>query len=53
MSLNDRTPASGTAQSAGSYPISRTFGITVLLALVALVALRHLFGSIRLEGGVR
>lgn len=34
------------------YPIARSFAMIVLLALVALFALRHLFGSVRIEGGV-
>lgn len=33
-------------------PISKSFGLTVLLALAVLVALRQLFGSIRVEAGV-
>jgi len=41
------------SMSASGYPISRTFALTVLIALVILAVLRHLFGSVRLEAGVR
>lgn len=36
-----------------SYPITRTFAGVILAALLLLVVLRHLFGSVRLEAGVR
>jgi hypothetical protein len=36
-----------------SYPIARTFAFVVLAALAGLVLMRHLFGSISIEGGVR
>lgn len=39
--------------SASGYPITRGFAGTVLIALLLLVVLRHLFGSVRVEGGVR
>ena len=39
--------------SASGYPITRTFAVVVLAALVLLAILRHLFGSVRLEAGVR
>lgn len=53
MALNMRTPGSdSTSQPAHTYPITRSFAVLVLLALVALFALRRLFGSIRVEGGV-
>lgn len=39
--------------SASGYPISRTFAYTILASLVGLAVLRHLFGSVRLEAGVR
>jgi hypothetical protein len=34
-------------------PISKAFAFVVLAALLGLLVLRHLFGSIRVEGGVR
>lgn len=54
MSVFDgsRNPNSGTT-AAHQYPISRSFAITVLTALVVLVALRHVFGSASLSVGVK
>lgn len=52
MAFGSRDPNAGSG-TAVSQPISRAFALTVLLALVALFALRHLFGSIRLEGGLK
>ena len=44
----------GSGGNSGSgTPIARGFGFTVLIALVALLALRQLFGSIRIEAGAR
>jgi hypothetical protein len=42
----DNTPAH-------AFPISRGLALVVLVALILLVALRHLFGSVHIEGGVR
>jgi hypothetical protein len=55
MPLNLRTPGSdqGTTRPAHSYPISRNLAVMVLLALVALFALRHLFGSVHADVGVK
>ena len=54
MALNFRDPSSGGESApATSYPISRSFAFTVLLALVALWALRHVFGSISVNAGSR
>ena len=39
--------------NASGYPISRTFALTILAALLLLIVLRHLFGSVRLEVGAR
>lgn len=52
MPLNMRTPGGTDKPSAYQFPISRGFAITVLLALLLLIALRHMFGSVRLEAGV-
>jgi hypothetical protein len=41
------------SSSASGYPISRSFALTILAALVFLAIMRHLFGSVRLEAGVR
>ncbi len=47
-----RDPNSSPVSAAG-YPISRTFAFTILAALLILIVLRHLFGSVRLEVGAR
>lgn len=54
MALNMRTPeaADGT-QPAHTYPVSRSLALLVLIAAVVLFALRHVFGSFSVEGGVR
>lgn len=52
MSLLSRDPA-GQNPPAHSYPIARGFACVLLTALIILIVLRHLFGSIRLEGGTR
>lgn len=52
MSLLSRDPGSQNP-AAHTYPISRGFALVVLAALLALVVLRHLFGSVRLEVGTR
>ena len=44
---------SGSGGNGASNPIAKGFGFTVLIALVALLALRQLFGSIRIEAGAR
>jgi hypothetical protein len=51
MPSNQRDPGSNSV--AGIPPITRAFGVTVLVALLGLIVLRHLFGSIRIEGGVK
>lgn len=53
MALNERNPGGGGASAAHTYPIARSFAGVVLLALIALIVLRHLFGSIRVEVGAR
>ena len=54
MPLNLRTPGQGqgSTRPAHTYPISRSMAMLVLLALVALFALRHLFGSVHADVGV-
>ena len=47
-----RDPA-GQNPPATAYPISRGFAVTILAALVVLIVLRHLFGSVRVEVGTR
>lgn len=37
----------------GDFPIAKGFAGTVLIALLILIVLRHLFGSVRLEVGSR
>jgi hypothetical protein len=52
MPYNERTPA-GNAASATSFPIARCFAFTVLAALLILIILRHLFGSISAQIGTK
>jgi hypothetical protein len=52
MPYNERTPGAA-ASSALDYPIAKALGITVLAALVILVILRHVYGSIAIEAGAR
>jgi hypothetical protein len=54
MPYNERTPGgSGAPAAAHTQPISRAYAIVVLAALLALVALRRIFGSINIEVGAR
>jgi hypothetical protein len=53
MPYNERTPSGSGAASATSYPIARCFAFVVLAALVILIILRHLFGSISAQVGTR
>ncbi len=53
MPLNMRSPGVDAGQPAHTYPISRSLAMLVLIAAVVLFALRHVFGSVRVEGGVR
>lgn len=52
MPSNSRDPG-GSASTAAGYPVARAFALTVLAALVVLVILRHLFGSVSVSAGVR
>jgi hypothetical protein len=55
MALNSRDPNSdGTAdQAAHTYPITRAFALTVLAALILLIILRHVFGSLTVDVGTK
>ena len=53
MSLRDPNGGQGGTSPLTSHPIATGFASVVLLALVLLIALRHLFGSVRLEVGAR
>jgi hypothetical protein len=53
MPLNLRTPTGDTPAPAHSYPVTRSFAMLVLAALVLLFALRHVFGSVSVQGGVK
>lgn len=44
--------AKGQSQ-AQQTPIARAFALTVLVALAALILLRHLFGSVTVNAGVK
>jgi hypothetical protein len=48
-------PRNPNPQSSGglSLPTHKAFALLVLAALIVLIAMRHLFGSIRVEGGAR
>lgn len=52
MPLNLRTPEGGQIPAA-AHPITRSFAMIVFLAIVALFALRHLFGSVHADVGVK
>jgi hypothetical protein len=47
-----RSGASGQPSSAGAAPVARSLACVVLLALLVLVALRHVFGGIDIRAGV-
>ena len=51
MSLRD--PNSGNKPPMGAFPIANGFAAVILVALVLLFAMRHLFGAVRVEAGVR
>ena len=51
MPYNSRVPAGTT--SAWNFPHARALAFTVLGALIILFLLRHAFGSVRVEAGVR
>lgn len=55
MSLSTRDPNGGQSSrlALGSHPIATGLASVVVIALVLLIALRHLFGSVRLEAGAR
>lgn len=48
-----RNPNSKATLTIGDHPIALGLGTTVLAALVLLFALRHLFGSVSVQGGVK
>lgn len=52
MPYNSRSPG-GSQAAAHTYPIARAFALTVLGAIILLLILRHLFGSIRVEVGTK
>jgi hypothetical protein len=52
MPFLPRNPGGPKSDGATQVSISKAYGGLVLLALLILVAMRHLFGSIRVEGGV-
>ena len=51
MPYNSRSSSSG-GTSAWQLPHSRNLALLVLVALVVLWALRHIFGSVKVEGGI-
>lgn len=54
MALNSRDPAqAGDGQAAHTYPVARAFALTVLVALIILIVLRHVFGSLTAQVGIK
>lgn len=53
MPYNERSPQGSGSQAAHQYPIARGFALTVLAALLILIVLRHLFGSVSVAVGTR
>lgn len=53
MPLNLRVPEGDGPAPAHTHMITRSFAMTILVAIVLLFALRHLFGSASAEIGVR
>jgi hypothetical protein len=51
MPNNQRDP--NAANSGTGSAISRTFAYTIIAAVLLLAVMRHLFGSIRVEAGVK
>ncbi len=52
MPLPERNPNNNTTPATG-YPIARSFALVVLAALIILVILRHVFGSVNITVGTR
>jgi hypothetical protein len=52
MPLLPRDPANA-GGNAGPTTVSKTYALVIGAALLLLIAMRHLFGSIHAEGGVR
>jgi hypothetical protein len=53
MPYNMRTPGAAGPSAAHTYPIARCFALTVLAAVIILLILRHLFGSVNVQVGTR
>lgn len=51
MPYNSRDPNAAAGKTAWQFPVSRSLGLAVLIALVVLFALRHVFGSITVAAG--
>jgi hypothetical protein len=45
--------SSPSSAAASSYPIARSLGVLVLLALLGLFLLRHLFGGVDIRAGIK
>lgn len=50
MAYSQRDPNGG---SSGIHPIPKAYAGVVLLALLGLIVLRHLFGSVSVTGGIK
>lgn len=53
MPYNSRDPNASGAQNGYQLAIPRSLGVMVLVALVALWALRHVFGSVAVTAGTK
>lgn len=53
MPLTATGRGQASASSGPKLQINHAYGLVILIALLVLVALRHLFGSIRVEVGAR
>lgn len=53
MPLLPRNPDGAAAGTGLSLPTNKAFALLILAALLVLILMRHLFGSVHAEGGVR
>jgi hypothetical protein len=51
MPYNSRDPNASGTQNGYQLAVPRSLGVLVLIALVALFALRHVFGSVAVSAG--
>jgi hypothetical protein len=51
MTRGARTKPTGS--TTGKYPITRSFAVVIIAALIILVIIRHLFGGIDIRAGIK